>query len=72
MRFRRRCDKVGGSKFAGASELAIRSIYRMTSRPKCEGFIPATVCVGLAGLEQRSGFEPPLSAWRTDVLTVEH
>ena len=42
-RFRRRCDKVGGSTFAGASELAIRSIYRMTSRPKCEGFIPATV-----------------------------
>lgn len=25
-----------------------------------------------AGMEQRSGFEPPLSAWKADVLTVEH
>ena len=25
-----------------------------------------------AGMEQRSGFEPPLSVWKTDVLTVEH
>ena len=23
-------------------------------------------------VEQRSGFEPPLSAWKADVLTVEH
>ena len=25
-----------------------------------------------AGMEQRSGFEPPLSVWKTDVLTVKH
>lgn len=25
-----------------------------------------------AGMEQRSGFEPPLPAWKAGVLTVEH
>lgn len=25
-----------------------------------------------AGMEQRSGFEPPLPAWKAVVLTVEH
>lgn len=69
-RFRRRCDKVGGSTFAGASERAIRYIDRMTSRPKCEGFIPATVYVGLAGLEQRTGLEPAKPAWKAGVLPI--
>ena len=28
--------------------------------------------IHLAGMEQRSGFEPPLPAWKAGVLTVEH
>lgn len=63
-----------------------RAFLRSLSRPNhaTGSFDPATPLpdaevsfltgevIHQAGMEQRSGFEPPLPAWKAGVLTVEH
>ena len=52
--------------------LAPGSFHPATPLPDAEvSFLTGDV-IHQAGMEQRSGFEPPLPAWKAGVLTVEH
>lgn len=69
-----------------ASPMRYEAFLRSLSRPNhaTGWFDPATPLpdaevsflmgevIHQAGMEQRSGFEPPLPAWKAGVLTVEH
>lgn len=54
-------------------EAFYRLFYPTTPLPEC-GQVSFLMGGGIhqAGMEQRSGFEPPLPAWKAGVLTVEH
>ena len=52
--------------------LATGSFHPATPLPDAEVSFQMGEVIHPAGMEQRSGSEPPLSVWKTDVLTVEH
>lgn len=52
--------------------LATGWFHPATPLPDAEVSFLTGEVIHQAGMEQRSGFEPPLPAWRAGVLTVEH
>lgn len=53
-------------------EAFYRLFYPTTPLPECGQVSFLMGGIHQAGMEQRSGFEPPLPAWKAGVLTVEH
>ena len=51
---------------------SIGYIHPTTPLPNAEVSFLTGEIIHQAGMEQRSGFEPPLPAWKAGVLTVEH
>lgn len=49
---------------------SIGYIHPTTPLPDAEVSFLTGEVIHQAGMEQRSGFEPPLSVWRTDVLPL--
>lgn len=66
-------DEVGRSYIR---EQRLKAFYRLfyptTPLPECGQVSFLMGGIHQAGMEQRSGFEPPLPAWKAGVLTVEH
>lgn len=51
---------------------SIGYIHPTTPLPDAEVSFLMGEVIHQAGMEQRSGFEPPLPVWKAGVLTVEH
>lgn len=66
-------DEVGRSYIREQRpKRSIGYIHPTTPLPDAEVSFLTGEVVHQAGMEQRSGFEPPLPAWKAGVLTVEH
>ena len=66
-------DEVGRSTFSPSRPNHATGWFDpATPLPDAEVSFLMGEVVHQAGMEQRSGFEPPLPAWKAGVLTVEH
>lgn len=66
-------DEVGRSYIREQRpKRSIGYIHPTTPLPDAEVSFLTGEVIHQAGMEQRSGFEPPLPAWKAGVLTVEH
>lgn len=64
-------DEVGRSYIREQRpKRSIGYIHPTTPLPDAEVSFLTGEVIHQAGMEQRSGFEPPLSVWRTDVLPL--
>lgn len=75
-------DGLGDARLPDGGGAFLRSLSRpnratgwfdpATPLPDAEVSFLMGEVIHQAGMEQRSGFEPPLPVWKTGVLTVEH
>lgn len=75
-------DGLGDARLPDGGGAFLRSLSRpnhatgwfdpATPLPDAEVSFLTGEVIHQAGMEQRSGFEPPLPAWKAGVLTVEH